>query len=236
MIMQVLADEGVSAISLQRGRSCPPTTAVVSLQRAVRPSREPQIAAHLSRLTSRGRASWRRLRARLGSSRGCAWSPRDLVPRTLYARCAIAWRILRCRDLRASLDAANRHMTPSRRSGAFHHGAVRKHISWSPTGQAEATVRTAFEIARTGRPVPWSSISRRTFRPGGRLPGRGLLPDSGYRRRMHRAQPGGARHASPRAPRHAGESHGRHYAGGGVINGNAAGALTEFATTSACRW
>lgn len=113
-------------------------------------------------------------------------------------------------------------------------GAVAKHIFLvtDPT-QLEATVRTAFEIARTGRPGPvvidvpkdvqnWSGIFR----------GAGVLPVPGYRKRLFttrhahietdEAEAFFAMLAESRRP--------LLYAGGGVINGEAATALTAFAT------
>jgi acetolactate synthase-1/2/3 large subunit len=114
-------------------------------------------------------------------------------------------------------------------------GAVAKHIFLvTDPEKLEATVRTAFEIARTGRPGPvvvdvpkdvqnWSGVFR----------GAGLLAVPGYRKRLF-----AARHAhieddeaeaffdmlaASRRP--------LLYAGGGVINGEAAAALTAFATS-----
>jgi acetolactate synthase-1/2/3 large subunit len=114
-------------------------------------------------------------------------------------------------------------------------GAIAKHIFLvtNPT-KLEATVRTAFEIARTGRPGPvvvdipkdvqtWEGVFR----------GEGLLPIPGYRRRMHELSqaaldtPSAALFFAMLAESHRPLI----YAGGGVINANAAGALTEFATT-----
>jgi acetolactate synthase I/II/III large subunit len=114
-------------------------------------------------------------------------------------------------------------------------GAVAKHIFLvtDPT-KLESTVRTAFEIARTGRPGPvvvdvpkdvqtWEGIYR----------GEGLLPIPGYRRRMYELE--AATLESDAAARLFAmlEESTRPliYAGGGVINGNAAAVLTEFATT-----
>src|SRR6516162_6070228 len=114
-------------------------------------------------------------------------------------------------------------------------GAVAKHIFLvtDPT-QLERTVRTAFEIARSGRPGPvvvdvpkdvqnWEGVFR----------GEGLLPIPGFRRRQQELD-----QSLLEAPAAAhffamlGESaRPLIYAGGGVINGNAAEALTEFATT-----
>jgi len=113
-------------------------------------------------------------------------------------------------------------------------GAVAKHIFLvtDPT-QLERTVRTAFEIARSGRPGPvvvdvpkdvqnWEGVFR----------GEGLLPIPGFRRRQQELE-----RAVVEAPAAAHffamlEESKRPliYAGGGVINGNAGAALTEFAT------
>ncbi len=114
-------------------------------------------------------------------------------------------------------------------------GAVAKHIFLvtNPT-KLEATVRTAFEIARTGRPGPVVvDIPKDVQTWEGVFQGEGLLPIPGYRRRMHELSQ--AALDTPSAARFfamLGESHRPLiYAGGGVINANAAGALTEFATT-----
>jgi len=114
-------------------------------------------------------------------------------------------------------------------------GAVAKHIFLvTNPAKLEATVRTAFEIARTGRPGPVVvDIPKDVQTWEGVFQGEGLLPIPGYRRRMHELSQ--AALDTPSAARFLamlGESHRPLiYAGGGVINGNAAGALTEFATT-----
>ncbi len=113
-------------------------------------------------------------------------------------------------------------------------GAVAKHIFLvtDPT-KLEATVRTAFEIARTGRPGPvvvdvpkdvqnWTGVFR----------GEGVLPIPGYRKRLFATAHAGIEDdeaaeffsmlRSVKKP--------LIYAGGGVINGNAAKELTAFAT------
>jgi acetolactate synthase-1/2/3 large subunit len=112
-------------------------------------------------------------------------------------------------------------------------GAVAKHIFLvTDPEKLEATVRTAFEIARTGRPGPVViDIPKDVQNWEGTFTGQGLLPIPGYRRRMHELaaavlEPAGAAHfftmlGEARRP--------LIYAGGGVINGNAAAALTEFA-------
>jgi acetolactate synthase I/II/III large subunit len=114
-------------------------------------------------------------------------------------------------------------------------GAVAKHIFLvTDPRKLESTVRTAFEIARTGRPGPvvvdvpkdvqnWEGIYR----------GEGLLPIPGYRRRMHELEEAALEpEAAARFFAMLGEaSRPLIYAGGGVINGNAAAVVTEFATT-----
>jgi acetolactate synthase I/II/III large subunit len=112
-------------------------------------------------------------------------------------------------------------------------GAVAKHIFLvTDPEKLEATVRTAFEIARTGRPGPVViDIPKDVQNWEGTFTGEGLLPIPGYRRRMHELaaavlEPASAAHfftmlGEARRP--------LIYAGGGVVNGNAAAALTEFA-------
>src|SRR5476649_606406 len=112
-------------------------------------------------------------------------------------------------------------------------GAVAKHVFLiTDPAKLEATVRTAFEIARTGRPGPvvldvpkdvqnWRGV----FRSSGRL----AVP--GYRQRMNRL-------TSAKLPESACvdffaalglAKRPLIYAGGGVINGSAAHGLREFA-------
>jgi acetolactate synthase-1/2/3 large subunit len=111
-------------------------------------------------------------------------------------------------------------------------GAVAKHVFLvtDPT-KLEATVRTAFEIARTGRPGPVVlDVPKDVQNWKGVFQGSGRLPVAGYRQRMNRLEankvPEGAcadffaaLGASKRP---------LIYAGGGVINGSAAHALREF--------
>jgi acetolactate synthase-1/2/3 large subunit len=114
-------------------------------------------------------------------------------------------------------------------------GSVAKHVFLvTDPEKLEATVRTAFEIARTGRPGPvvidvpkdvqnWTGVFR----------GEGVLPIPGYRKRLFATTHAGieddeaaeffAMLGSVRRP--------LIYAGGGAINGNASEALTEFANT-----
>ena len=111
-------------------------------------------------------------------------------------------------------------------------GAVAKHVFLvtDPT-RLEATLRTAFEIARTGRPGPVVvDIPKDVQNWTGVFTGAGTLPIPGYRGRMNAlarqsvdaAQAGRffALLAAARRP--------LIYAGGGVINGDAAASLSQF--------
>ncbi len=111
-------------------------------------------------------------------------------------------------------------------------GAVAKHVFLvtDPT-RLEATVRTAFEIARTGRPGPVVlDIPKDVQNWTGVFHGSGRLPIPGYRQRMNRL---GANKLPEAACADLFAALGRSarpmiYAGGGVINGNSAYALREF--------
>jgi acetolactate synthase I/II/III large subunit len=114
-------------------------------------------------------------------------------------------------------------------------GAVAKHIFLvTDPAKLEATVRTAFEIARTGRPGPVVvDVPKDVQNWEGEYTGRGTLPIPGYRSRMlelaaERLEPEEAARffemlREARRP--------LIYAGGGVVNGNAADELTEFAAS-----
>ncbi|MFM8516507.1 MAG: biosynthetic-type acetolactate synthase large subunit [Nevskiaceae bacterium] len=114
-------------------------------------------------------------------------------------------------------------------------GSVAKHIFLvtDPT-QLEATVRTAFEIARTGRPGPVViDVPKDVQNWVGTFRGEGVLPIPGYRKRLFAAT-----HAAIEDDEAAeffamlgAAKKPLIYAGGGVINAGAAAALTEFAKT-----
>jgi acetolactate synthase I/II/III large subunit len=112
-------------------------------------------------------------------------------------------------------------------------GAVAKHVFLvtDPT-KLEATVRTAFEIARTGRPGPVVlDVPKDVQNWKGVFVGSGRLPIPGYRQRMNRLQasklPDSACAAFFAALADAKRP--LIYAGGGVINAGAAQTLREFA-------
>jgi acetolactate synthase-1/2/3 large subunit len=112
-------------------------------------------------------------------------------------------------------------------------GPVAKHTFLiTDPEKLESTVRTAFEIARTGRPGPVViDLPKDIQNWMGKFKGEGLLPVPGYRQRLHAARDNhlddskcakffGMLEASKRP---------LIYAGGGVINGNATEELRSFA-------
>jgi len=114
-------------------------------------------------------------------------------------------------------------------------GAVAKHIFLvtDPT-KLERTMRTAFEIARSGRPGPVVvDVPKDVQNWEGEFRGEGLLPIPGFRRRLQELEQAALEgQAAGHFFAMLGESsRPLIYAGGGVINGNAATALSEFATS-----
>jgi len=114
-------------------------------------------------------------------------------------------------------------------------GSVAKHVFLvtDPT-KLEATMRTAFEIARTGRPGPVVvDVPKDVQNWRGRFRGEGQLAIPGYRRRLTQVQTNQLTEAScqeffsmlveSKRP--------LIYAGGGVVNAAASGALRTLATT-----
>jgi len=114
-------------------------------------------------------------------------------------------------------------------------GAVAKHIFLvTDPAKLEATVRTAFEIARTGRPGPVVvDVPKDVQNWEGQYKGQGMLPIPGYRRRMNELAERAIDDAeAARFFEMLGEARQPLiYAGGGVVAGEAATALTEFSTT-----
>ena len=111
--------------------------------------------------------------------------------------------------------------------------AVAKHVFLitDPT-KLEATVRTAFEIARTGRPGPVVlDVPKDVQNWKGVFHGSGRLPIPGYRQRMNRLEASKLPEAAC-AGFFAALSAAKRpllYVGGGVVNGSASHALREFA-------
>jgi len=112
-------------------------------------------------------------------------------------------------------------------------GSVAKHIFLvTDPEKLEATVRTAFEIARTGRPGPVViDIPKDVQNWSGEFQGSGALPMPGYRRRLETLT---TDIIDGTEANHFFEMLGESqrpliYAGGGVINGQASAELREFA-------
>jgi acetolactate synthase-1/2/3 large subunit len=113
-------------------------------------------------------------------------------------------------------------------------GSVAKHVFLvtDPT-RMEATMRTAFEIARTGRPGPVVvDVPKDMQNWSGVFQGHGHLAIPGYRQRLHEVTSNtlGDSLASSFFQLLSESRRPLIYAGGGVINGEASGALTELAT------
>jgi acetolactate synthase-1/2/3 large subunit len=114
-------------------------------------------------------------------------------------------------------------------------GSVAKHIFLvTDPDKLEATVRTAFEIARTGRPGPVViDIPKDVQNWSGEFKGSGTLPMPGYRKRLETLT---TDIIDGTEANHFFEMLGESqrpliYAGGGVINGEASDELREFAQT-----
>ncbi len=112
-------------------------------------------------------------------------------------------------------------------------GAVSKHIFLvTDPEKLEATVRTAFEIARTGRPGPVViDVPKDVQNWSGIFHGSGTLPVRGYRQRMYAWSENKCPDQQCSAFFELLNKCNRPliYAGGGVVNGNASEALRDFA-------
>jgi len=114
-------------------------------------------------------------------------------------------------------------------------GPVSKHtfLVTNPE-RLEETVRTAFEIARTGRPGPVVvDLPKDVQNWSGQFQGSGLLPVLGYRQRIHAVRDNVLEEQDCVAFFDMLQTSKRPliYAGGGVINGNASEELRRFATS-----
>ena len=114
-------------------------------------------------------------------------------------------------------------------------GSVAKHVFLVTDPEIlESTVRTAFEIARTGRPGPVVvDIPKDVQNWEGPFAGEGTLPIPGYRHRLNTVESNtlGDDQCAEFFAMLAESKRPLIYAGGGVINGNAAEALQTFSRT-----
>src|SRR5246500_327327 len=236
MIMQVLADEGVKAIFGYSGGAILPTYDAVFLfnEEAARSGRPqiPLIVPANEQGAGFMAAGYARASGRVGvclvtsgpGATNTVTPVRDCMADSVPI-------VVICGQVpRAAIGAAAFPEAP----GPAAVGAVAKHTFLvTDPEKLEATVRTAFEIARTGRPGPVVvDIPKDVQNWEGVFRGEGLLPIPGYRRRMQELSEAALDPAAAgRFFAMLGESRRPLiYAGGGVINGNAAPALTEFAT------
>jgi acetolactate synthase-1/2/3 large subunit len=114
-------------------------------------------------------------------------------------------------------------------------GSVSKHTFLvTDPERLEATMRTAFEIARSGRPGPVVvDLPKDVQNWTGEFRGEGLLPVRGYRQRMSLIRDNRLGEQACRDFFAMLQESRRPliYAGGGVVNANAAGTLRDFADT-----
>ncbi|HSD74824.1 MAG TPA: biosynthetic-type acetolactate synthase large subunit [Steroidobacteraceae bacterium] len=236
MIIQVLADEGVDAIFGYSGGAILPTYDAVFVYNQEHPGREaggiPLIVPANEQGAGFMAAGYARASGKVGvclvtSGPGATNtvtpvrdSMADSVP--LVVICG------QVPTAAIGTDAFQEAPVPSIM------GAVAKHVFLvtDPT-RLEATVRTAFEIARTGRPGPVVlDIPKDVQNWKGVFKGSGRLAVPGFRQRMNRLA------SSTLSEAACGEFFGMLaeskrpliYAGGGVINGGAAYCLRELAT------
>ena len=237
MIMQVLADEGVTAIFGYSGGAILPTYDAVFLYNEEQARRGEQQIPLIVPANEQGAAfmaaGYARATGRVGvclvtSGPGAT---NTVTPVRDCMADSIPIVVICGQVARASIgtDAFQEAPVPSLM------GSVAKHIFLvtDPT-RLEATLRTAFEIARTGRPGPVViDVPKDVQNWEGVFQGGGTLPIPGYRRRMnevsarslenHEAAKFFEMLAESRRP--------LLYAGGGVISANAAGAVTELSDT-----
>jgi acetolactate synthase I/II/III large subunit len=235
MIMQVLADEGVTTIFGYSGGAILPTfDAVFLYNEEARAAGVPQIPLIVP-ANEQGAGFMAAGYARASGKVGCCivtsgpGATNTVTPVRDCMADSIPIVVICGQVARPSIgtDAFQEAPIPSVM------GAVAKHIFLvTDPEKLESTVRTAFEIARTGRPGPVViDIPKDVQNWEGTFAGEGVLPIPGYRRRMSELEqsslePG----AAARFFTMLGESRRPLiYAGGGVINGNAADSLTGFA-------
>jgi acetolactate synthase I/II/III large subunit len=236
MIVQVLADEGVRAIFGYSGGAILPTYDAVFLynERQSRGGRPiPLIVPANEQGAGFMAAGYARASGRVGvclvtSGPGAT---NTVTPVRDCMADSVPIVVICGQVARASIgtDAFQEAPVPALMS------AVAKHIFLvTDPAKLEATLRTAFEIARTGRPGPVVvDVPKDVQNWEGPYLGSGTLPISGYRSRM--VELAGETVAAEEAARFFDMLRESRrpliYAGGGVINAGAADALAEFAVT-----
>ena len=236
MIMQVIADEGVSAIFGYSGGAILPTyDAVFLFNEQHKAAGEPQIPLVVP-ANEQGAgfmaAGYARATGRVGvclvtsgpGATNTVTPVRDCMADSIPI-------VVICGQVATAAigtDAFQEAPVPSIM------GAVAKHIFLvtDPT-RLEATLRTAFEIARTGRPGPVViDVPKDVQNWEGVFQGGGMLPIPGYRRRMNElAERVLETHEVARFFEMLGQAkRPLIYAGGGVINAGASGALRELSS------
>jgi acetolactate synthase-1/2/3 large subunit len=234
MIVQVLADEGVTAIFGYSGGAILPTYDAVFLyneRQAVGGTPIPLIVPANEQGAGFMAAGYARASGRVGvclvtSGPGAT---NTVTPVRDSMADSVPIVVICGQVARASIgtDAFQEAPVPSLM------GAVAKHIFLvTDPAKLEATVRTAFEIARTGRPGPVVvDVPKDVQNWEGQYVGAGSLPIPGYRGRMMELASEAVSESEAASFFQMLRESQRPliYAGGGVINGEAADALTEFA-------
>src|SRR5438132_2331851 len=237
MIMQVLADEGVTAIFGYSGGAILPTYDAVFLynEQQARDG-EPQIPLTVP-ANEQGAAfmaaGYARATGRVGvcivTSGPGATNTVTPVRDSMADSVPIVVICGQVASAAIGTDAFQEAPVPSIM------GAVAKHIFLvTDPEKLEATIRTAFEIARTGRPGPVVvDVPKDVQNWQGEFKGWGALPMPGYRKRLETLT---TDIIDATEANHFFEMLGESqrpliYAGGGVINANAAAELREFSAT-----
>src|ERR1700728_5140839 len=235
MIMQVLADEGVTAIFGYSGGAILPTyDAVFLYNEQASKAQQPQIPLIVP-ANEQGAgfmaAGYARASGKVGvclvtSGPGAT---NTVTPVRDCMADSVAIVVICGQVARAAIGTDAFQEAPV----ASLMGSVAKHVLLvTEPARLEATMRTAFEIARTGRPGPVVvDIPKDVQTAAGVFQGEGQLAIPGYRARLREltASTLGEAAAGNFLQLLAQAKRPLIYAGGGVINGGAAPALTEFA-------